>query len=49
MLINTYIIFEIGVNHNNSFHLAKKLFNLAKKVGADTVVFKKYHQLNFRA
>ena len=32
-----YIIAEIGVNHNGSISLAKKLINIAKKSGANYV------------
>lgn len=46
MTINTYIIAEIGVNHNNSFHIAKKLVNLAKKAGADAVKFQTFSAEN---
>ena len=35
----TFIIAEIGVNHNGSISLAKKLINYAKTAGADTVKF----------
>ena len=36
-----YIIAEIGVNHNGSISLAKKMMNQAKKAGADAVKFQK--------
>ena len=35
-----YIIAEIGVNHNGSMTLAKKLIDEAKFAGADAVSFK---------
>ena len=38
----TYIIAEIGVNHNGSLALAKKLINMCKKCGADAVKFQTY-------
>ena len=34
---NCYIIAEIGVNHNNSISIAKKLILSAKNCGADAV------------
>jgi len=46
MKIKTYIIAEIGVNHNNSFRIAKKLVNLAKKAGADAVKFQTFSAEN---
>ena len=36
---NTYIIAEIGVNHNGNFLIAKKLIREAKKSGADAAKF----------
>jgi len=36
---NTYIIAEVGSNHNNSLKLAKKCILEAKKCGADAVKF----------
>ena len=38
----TYIIAEIGNNHEGSFKLAKKLIDSAKKSGADYVKFQTY-------
>ena len=38
----TYIIAEIGVNHNSRFAYAKKLISLAKKFGADCVKFQAF-------
>ena len=35
----TYIIAEIGVNHDGSFKRAKKLIDLAKKAGANAAKF----------
>ena len=33
----TYVIAEIGVNHNGKLDLAEKLIFLAKEAGADAV------------
>jgi len=38
----TYIIAEIGVNHNNNFNYAKRLILEAKKSGADAVKFQTF-------
>ena len=38
----TIIIAEAGVNHNGKMHLAKKLIDVASKVGADYVKFQTY-------
>ena len=37
-----YVIAEIGVNHEGSFDLAKKLIDLAKEGGADAAKFQSY-------
>ena len=37
-----YVIAEIGVNHEGSLDLAKKLINLAKEGGADAAKFQSY-------
>ena len=37
----TFLIAEIGINHNGEIALAKKLVNLAKKTGFDAVKFQK--------
>ena len=42
----TYIIAEIGVNHNGSVKLAKKLVDKAKKAGADAVKFQSFSAMN---
>ena len=39
----TYIIAEIGVNHNGNIELAKKLINCAVKSGANAVKFQSYN------
>jgi N,N'-diacetyllegionaminate synthase len=38
----TYIVAEIGINHNGDLNLAKKLIISAKKAGADAVKFQTY-------
>ena len=38
----TFIIAEIGINHNGSLPLAFKLINSAKRAGADAVKFQTY-------
>lgn len=38
----TYIIAEIGVNHNGSAALAKKMIYMAKKSGADAIKLQSY-------
>ena len=47
MLLNkkthrTTIIAEIGVNHNGSIKIAKKLIRIAKKIGMDAVKFQSF-------
>ena len=37
----TYVIAEIGINHNGDAQLARKLMDVAKKAGADCVKFQK--------
>ena len=37
----TYIVAEIGINHNGDIEIAKKLIRVAKKVGVDAVKFQK--------
>ena len=37
-----YVIAEIGINHNGSIKIAKKLIDIAKKSGADAVKFQTY-------
>ena len=36
---NTYVIAEVGINHNGSYQIAKKLVDVAKQAGADCVKF----------
>ena len=42
----TYIIAEIGVNHNGNVNLAKKMIKLAKKCGANAVKFQSFKAEN---
>ena len=37
----TYIVAEIGINHNGDIDIAKKLIHQAKEAGADAVKFQK--------
>ena len=37
----SYIIAEIGINHNGDLNIAKKLIDVAKKAGCDAVKFQK--------
>jgi len=37
----SYIIAEIGINHNGDINIAKKLIDVAKKAGCDAVKFQK--------
>jgi N-acetylneuraminate synthase len=39
--MSTYIICEIGINHNGSLDLAKRLIDAAKEAGCDAVKFQK--------
>ena len=39
--MSTYIIAEIGINHNGDIDLAKKLIQESKNCGADAVKFQK--------
>ena len=36
-----FLIAEIGINHNGSIKLAKKMIDLAKNIGFDAVKFQK--------
>ena len=38
---NTYIIAEIGINHNGDLTIAKELIDIAKVAGCDVVKFQK--------
>ena len=40
--MNVFIIAEVGVNHNGSIDLAKKLVDAAKNAGADCVKFQTF-------
>ena len=37
----TYVVAEIGINHNGSVDIAKRLIAMAKAVGCDAVKFQK--------
>ena len=37
----TYVIAEIGINHNGDFNLAKELMKRSKAAGCDAVKFQK--------
>jgi sialic acid synthase SpsE len=37
----TYIIAEIGINHNGSLDVAKKLIDISAAAGCDAVKFQK--------
>ena len=39
--MSTFIIAEIGINHNGDLELAKKLIDVAVEAGADAVKFQK--------
>ena len=39
--MRTFIIGEIGINHNGDLNIAKKLIDLAVSAGADAVKFQK--------
>ena len=39
--MSVFLIAEIGINHNGSVKLAKKLIDLAKKYNFDSVKFQK--------
>jgi len=41
MANNPFIIAEIGINHNGSIKICKKLINIAKRSGCDAVKFQK--------
>ena len=41
--MKTYIIAEIGINHNGNIELAKRLIEQAYKSGANAVKFQKRH------
>ncbi|WP_432662688.1 N-acetylneuraminate synthase [Wukongibacter baidiensis] len=44
--MRTFIIAEIGVNHNGDINLAKKLIDAAKDAGADSVKFQTFKAKN---
>jgi len=39
--MNTYVIAEVGINHNGDINLAKQLIDKAKQAGCDAVKFQK--------
>ena len=41
----TFVIAEIGVNHNGSVKIAKKLISSAKKSKADAVKFQSFNHI----
>jgi sialic acid synthase SpsE len=41
---NSYIIAEIGVNHNGSMLRAKKMIDVAKSIGVDCVKFQSFYE-----
>lgn len=43
---STFIIAEAGVNHNGSFHLAKKMIEIAAEAGADAIKFQSFRAKN---
>ena len=45
-LKKTYVIAEIGVNHNGNVLLAKKMIKKAKKTGANAVKFQSFKAKN---
>ena len=44
--MNTFVIAEIGVNHNGQVHLAKKMIKIAKNCGANAVKFQSFKASN---
>ena len=44
--MRTFIIAEIGINHNGNLNIAKKMIDLAAKTGADAVKFQTYKTEN---
>ena len=40
-MINTFIISELGINHNGDINIAKQLIDASKDCGADAVKFQK--------
>ena len=43
----TYIIAEVGNNHEGNFNIARKLVDLAAKAGADAIKFQTFKTQNF--
>ena len=44
--MSVFIIAEVGVNHNGSISIAKKLIDMAVKAGADAVKFQTFKAEN---
>ena len=44
--VDPLIIAEIGINHNGSIKIAKKLINLASEAGADAIKFQTFKAEN---
>ena len=42
-----YCIAEVGINHNGSVDIAKKMINIAKQAGADAVKFQTFKAEEF--
>ena len=40
-MIKTFIISELGINHNGDLNIAKNLIDASKDAGADAVKFQK--------
>lgn len=41
MMSKCFVISEIGINHNGSLDIAKKMITVSKNAGADAVKFQK--------
>ena len=47
MIIKPYLIAEIGINHNGSLEITKKLIDYAKSSGFDAVKFQKEQLISY--
>lgn len=45
--MNTFIIAEVGINHNGDINLAKKMIDIAKECGVDCVKFQTFKAKEF--